>query len=253
MFTNFKLKTAKKTKMDMKIASLKISVVIPAYNEEKYIKSTLDSLKNQTLKPFEIIVVDNNSTDKTKEIAESFKTTVIHERKQGYVYTLNTGMMKASGDIIAVTDADTILDKNWLWAISDGLKEKDTVGITGVVIPVTKHKISSFLGRIFYSLFLRINFMLGKPHLTGFNFAVKREAFREIGGLDLKYEMSPDIKLGLSLKRVGRVMFFKKMIVYGSMRRFEKKPFSAFLQYASSYFRTVWLKKVPKVKQDVIR
>jgi len=67
---------------------MKISVVIPAYNEEKLLKKTLESIRDQIEKPFEIIVVDNNSTDKTAQVAKKMGAIVIKEVKQGQTANL---------------------------------------------------------------------------------------------------------------------------------------------------------------------
>ncbi|MCX7955942.1 MAG: glycosyltransferase family 2 protein, partial [Patescibacteria group bacterium] len=80
-----------------------ISIIIPAYNEEKYIENALKSLVNQTEKPDEVIVVDNNCTDKTIKIAKKYQKKlplkIIHETKQGIAYSRNTGFNKAKGEI----------------------------------------------------------------------------------------------------------------------------------------------------------
>ena len=67
----------------MKNGSPAISVVIPAFNEEKYLPACLEALKKQTFKNYELIVVDNNSTDKTAQIAKKFGARVVKEKKQG--------------------------------------------------------------------------------------------------------------------------------------------------------------------------
>ncbi len=70
-----------------------ISVVIPAYNEENYIEACLKSLRNQkTNVPYEIVVCDNNSTDRTVEIAKKYADKVVYERRQGIGYARNKGV-----------------------------------------------------------------------------------------------------------------------------------------------------------------
>lgn len=86
-----------------------VSVVIPAYNEERYLAACLTSLQKQTLKNFETIVVDNNSTDKTAEIARRFGAKVVKELKQGIIPARERGFREAKAEIIARTDADTIV------------------------------------------------------------------------------------------------------------------------------------------------
>jgi len=82
---------------------MKISVVIPCYNEEKTIEKVIKSIPKEV---FEIIVVDNNSTDKTGEIAKKLDAKVVKEKKQGYGYALQRGFNEAKGDIIITLDGD---------------------------------------------------------------------------------------------------------------------------------------------------
>ncbi len=85
-----------------------VSVVIPCYNSEKYLENTLKSVFNQTLPVSEIIVVDNNSTDKTVEIAKRLGAKVITEKKQGSAAARNAGMKAAENEWIAFLDSDDI-------------------------------------------------------------------------------------------------------------------------------------------------
>ena len=92
-----------------------ISIIIPAYNEEKFIEQTLISLKKQNCGiPYEIIVCDNNSKDKTPEIAQKYADKVVSETKQGGGYARNKGASIAQGKYLVFTDADTVFPENYL-------------------------------------------------------------------------------------------------------------------------------------------
>src|SRR5260370_38678127 len=92
-----------------------LSVVIPAYNEEKYIASCLESIIEDAGKDIlEIIVVDNASTDHTADVAKKFKgVKVVHEGRKGLTKARQAGLMAAKGDLIAYIDADTHVKKGW--------------------------------------------------------------------------------------------------------------------------------------------
>jgi len=90
-----------------------ISVIITTKNEERNMENILTSLKNQTFKDFEIIVVDNNSTDKTKEISEKFGALVFNKGPERSAQR-NYGVSKASGKYVVILDADMILEPNVL-------------------------------------------------------------------------------------------------------------------------------------------
>ena len=90
--------------------TLTLSIVIPAYNEENYLRACLDSIAAQTVMPDKVIVVDNNSTDKTVALARSYDfVTLVHERQQHQSFAQATGFNLASSDIIGRIDADSIL------------------------------------------------------------------------------------------------------------------------------------------------
>jgi len=97
----------------------KISVVVPAYNEAKTLGLCLASLKNQDFKkPYEVIVVDNNSTDATAAIARTARVKLIKEIKRGAAAARNTGAAASSAPLLAFTDADSIVPSHWLSYIS---------------------------------------------------------------------------------------------------------------------------------------
>lgn len=232
-----------------------ISVVIAAYNEEKNLPSCLQSLKDQDFPKdnFEIIVVDNNSTDKTAEIAKSFGAKVLLEKKQGNTFAAKLGMDSASGEIIAMLDADTIADKNWLSEIYKIFQNPKIVAATGMGYVKSGSKLMDFFERLFYEYFLKFHYLIGKPHITGFNLAVRKTAYDKIGGINPRFTMSPDIDLGLRIKKEGKVVFDKNMRALTSFRRWQETPGNAFTTYAKGYLWAVWLRKPPPVRQKVIR
>ncbi len=89
----------------------KVSVLIPAYNEEKTLRGTINSILASNYINFEIIIINNNSTDATVAIAESFRShsniKLINEPRQGKHFALNSGISKSKGEVVVVVDADT--------------------------------------------------------------------------------------------------------------------------------------------------
>ncbi len=113
--------------------SLTISIVIPVYNEENYIGQCLDAIASQNVQPLEVIVVDNNCTDKTVEIAEKYDfVKIIREPKQGRGYARSAGFNAARGDIIGRIDADSIVFSDWAERVSRDFKDSDVAGVTGL-------------------------------------------------------------------------------------------------------------------------
>jgi len=107
------------------VQSQQVSVVIPAYNREQYIGEAIESVLAQGVDDLEIIVVDNNSTDKTAEIALSYpKVNVISESAQGVAYALNGGVRAATGYWLAFLDSDDLWTPNKLKAQFAALSEQ---------------------------------------------------------------------------------------------------------------------------------
>lgn len=108
------------------MANLQVSVVIPLYDKEKYIKRALDSVSTQTFKDFEVIVVNDGSTDTGPEIAAAYKDTrirLIHQKNQGASAARNCGIMKAKSDWIAFVDADDEWSPCYLMEITNTIKK----------------------------------------------------------------------------------------------------------------------------------
>lgn len=160
---------------------LRISLVIPAYNEESYLTDCLRSALAQRLPFHEVIVVDNNSTDRTAEIAASFPgVKLLQEPRQGVVYARNRGFDSARGDIIGRVDADTRLPADWTEQLTAAFRDADTAAITG---KVSYYETSFARSLSFVDNLLRwgVAHLLGKHMaLQGANMAFRRSVWREI-------------------------------------------------------------------------
>jgi glycosyltransferase involved in cell wall biosynthesis len=111
----------------------KISIIIPAYNEEHFLPRCLESIKAQINCPtYEIIVVDNNITDATASVAKKNGATLITERKAGVAFARQAGLEAANGSIIISTDADTYFPIDWLTTIDTFFTNNpDAAGLAG--------------------------------------------------------------------------------------------------------------------------
>lgn len=232
-----------------------ISVVIPAFNEERYLPLCLESFKSQAYPKdrFQIIVVDNNSTDKTSQIAKEFGAKVILEKRQGNTFALKRGMDTANGDIIAGTDADSKIASDWLLTIGKEFLDPKVVAITGSVRLGAKSALMGTLMNILYIISMHISAFIGKPNLSGFNFAVRKDAFLKVGSINSMFGMSPDVDLGIRLSKVGRVKVVNKLSVVTSARRWEEGFWPTLWDYFKGYIYAAWLRKPPKIKQKPVR
>jgi len=213
-----------------------VSVVIPAWNEEKYIPDALDLIAKQTIQPLEVIVVDNNSTDDTAAIAKKMGARVIKELQQGITPARNAGFNAAKGDIIARTDADTHVPSNWLETMIEIFESNvDIVGVSGPSSFFSEsehdHVVASKLLTKTYVAFAGL--IHGHEIMIGPNMGVKKEAWEKIKN-DVEMNDSivhEDIDLAYHLSEVGLVTFDKRLIVEISPRRMKNNPKSFFIDY----------------------
>jgi peptidoglycan-N-acetylglucosamine deacetylase len=206
-----------------------ISVVVPAYNEEYMLPECLKTLKDQDYKgTYEIIVVDNASTDATAQIARSFGCKVLHESVKGYNYAIRKGFAEADGEIIACTDADTMLPKDWLSKIAANLLQPGVVACGGVFRFYDGSPLMRFFG-----LFGRFNY-----HIAGANMGVWKDAYRRTGGFKEEVNLGADVEIGFRLKKLGSVIIDRRLIASTSSRRFSLAFWKTIFTY---YFNDLWL------------
>ncbi|MEX0617111.1 MAG: glycosyltransferase [Candidatus Woykebacteria bacterium] len=225
-----------------------ISVVIPAFNEEKYLPKCLESLRSQDYPNdnYEIIVVDNNSTDGTVKVAEKYGARVIGCQVQGVSVSRQAGGQAAFGEIIAGTDSDTIVAPNWLSIIEKSFKDPKVAAITAGAEFHSTGLINKTLAKYGFPFFMQLQFLLGKPALNGFSFAIKKETFDKIGGFNLKLASAEDVDLGIRASKEGKVLYVPELKVYTSARRMEKSRIKFFWHHFKNIIRFTLLKKDPE-------
>ena len=158
----------------------RISIVVPAFNEEQYIAACLESLRAQTSEtPYEVIVVDNGSTDATAAIARSCGATVIVERRRGVCWARQAGFQSAAGEIVVSADADTCYPPGWLSRIERSF-ERDTevVAVAGPVRFVNAPAWARVWARaLFGGVHLWARVFGRPPYASACNLAIRKTAF----------------------------------------------------------------------------
>jgi glycosyltransferase involved in cell wall biosynthesis len=161
---------------------LSISIVIPAFNEERHLSACLDAIAAQTVKPREVIVVDNNSTDRTAAIAKSYKfVKLVKEPVQGRGPARSKGFNLARGDIIGRIDADSVIDVNWVKRVLADFSDNSVFGVTGLgrtnFLPRIKLFYSTFWSRMYY---WNIHAHFRAISLWGANMAIRKSAWNKV-------------------------------------------------------------------------
>ncbi len=192
---------------DSKI-SIKYSFVIPVHNGEATLAATLESACSQDFDSFEIIVVDNNSTDKTKSIAQSEKFKNVRYTfcsSQGRSQARNHGAKMAAGEFLAFIDADVILNSNWLSKVDHYLKEFPCDALSTKIIPKS---LDINLADRFRSI--RKEWVFNETHpfpLINTAAAVfLRSSFLNCGGFDERVFRNEDSEISVRLFLSGHIL-----------------------------------------------
>lgn len=234
---------------------MKLSFVIPAYNEEKYIGRCLESVIKQASKwsNVEIIVVNNASTDRTKEIAQSFRgIKVVDELRKGLVRARQAGYKASSGELIANIDADAEVPDDWIKKVYDKFSaDKNLVALSGPYIFYDLSPVINFFTKIFYGLGYLIHiinnlFFKRGGMIQGGNFVLRRDALDKAGGFNIdEIEFyGEDTDIALRMQKVGKILFSFDFKMYTSGRRISKEGVLTMgLRYAINHFWTLIFKK----------
>lgn len=201
---------------------MKISIIIPAYNEEKYIARTLESIKavDRDSYDIELLVVDGGSTDKTKKIAESFGARVITIPHKGIGYARQQGVLAAKGEIVVFTDADTTHPKNWLTRHVETLKKPGVVFTYGTyLVSDGTFPYFHYINYIQPHVLWLLHHLVRSPIAAGQNLAFWREKALSIGGFDEHILVMEDTDLAIRMLKVGKVLFLHDLVVQSSGRR----------------------------------
>ncbi len=220
----------------MKNKALTISIVIPVYNEERYLKACLDSIARQSDTPNEVIVVDNNSTDSSLEIASSYGfVKVLNEKRQHQVFAQARGFNSAKSDILGRIDGDSILPVDWVKNVKEAFLDKEVVAVTGGADPfdVPVHLIGVL---IFHGYMYIAGLIAGTRLIYGANAAIRKSSWKIIKAEVL---MRPDIwedyDMAFCLRDKGKVKYIVNNKVGVSFRAVH----TTFAKYVSYQYRSV--------------
>ena len=230
-----------------------ISVVIPAYNEEEYLPGCLRALRRQTFpaERFEVIVVDNASTEATAAVARRLGVRVVTEPRKGVGRARQAGFQAAQGAVIASTDADTQVPPDWLERIAAHFERDPALG--GVYGPVHWPD-----GRPGERLMLRYpgtwalwaSNRAGRSLWWGSNFAVRRQVFWQAGGFPVDWPSGEDTDLSLRVSRLAPVCFDPALVVWASNRRTQEGGWQIFQRGLANVVNRFFLRRTPLPMPD---
>lgn len=208
--------------MQLKDKQMKVSIVIPAFNEERYIGNTLESLKDLDINDWEveILVINGGSTDKTRDTARNLGARVIDVPHKGIGFARQEGIKHAKGDIVAFTDADTTVPKDWLTRHIRALQKPGVVFTYGTFrVSDGKFPYYHYINYIQPHWLWWVHHFLRKPIAAGQNLSFWRDKAFKIGGFNDKISLFEDIDFAIRMRKVGKVVFLQDLVVNSSGRR----------------------------------
>ena len=214
-------------------------MIVPAKNEEAFLKACLDSIVKQTVPPVEVIVVDNASTDKTKDIVLSYLgVTYVYESRPGLPQARQAGLEKASGDWLLYVDADSQLPSDYVAQMQRAIAASDdAVAVTNPSGFYDGTKLLTFFIRLFFfnfSLLERLRFV---RFIFGGSFAVHKKTLTELGGFNTDIHFyGEDTDLTKRMQSAGRIVYIRDVWNSTSARRYRELGFwKTVWHYASVY------------------
>lgn len=199
---------------------MRVSIIIPAHNEERLLPHTLAALQaaiERLVQPFEIIVVNDASTDRTAQIARAHGVRVLDVDLRQISAVRNAGARVATGDVLVFVDADTLVPRATLRMALGALRN----GAVGGGAQVQFERISWFqhqFARAFASLWLSLMRLA-----AGCFIFVRREAFEAVGGFDERYFIGEELFLSRALKKRGHFVMLGSPVLTSS-RKLETAP-----------------------------
>ena len=207
------------------------SLIIPVYNEADYIPLLVQSIRNSSIKPDEILFCDNNSTDDSirviQQTCKELPYIILKEPKKGIIPTVERLWRAAKGDIILKVDADSVIPVHWIRNVLKHFTDNPKLAAcTGPVLSSDGSKILKYIINISYltGMFL-YKFFRGHTMLIGPNCAFRNTALQSVNGyVWYEYDLDDQI-ISRKLSRNGHATkWFKDMVILHSTRRYQQSP-----------------------------
>lgn len=234
---------------------MRLSFVVPAYNEEAYLPACLESILAQTQglgDAVEIIVVNNASTDRTREVALGFAgVRVVDEPRKGLTFARQAGFAASTGELIANVDSDSRLTPGWVERVlSEFARDPKMVALSGPFIYYDLSPQQLISVRVFYAIAFLVyalnRYVLRAGSMVqGGNFVLRRDALEKIGGFDTSISFyGEDTDIARRMNQVGTVKFTFNLKMYSSARRLKHEGMLRIAaRYTINYFWTTFRKK----------
>jgi glycosyltransferase involved in cell wall biosynthesis len=231
-----------------------ISIVIPTFNSAQVLKACLESLANQTVgrEKYEVIVVDDGSTDETKDIVAKYPVRYIHQQNRGPAAARNNGVNHAQGEVVLFTDADCEPEPNWIEEMIKPLNDNQVVGVKGAYKTRQKELVARLVQIEYEHKYERMKKFKYIDFIDTYSAGYRKDVFLKYEGFDERYPGASveDQEFSFRLAHDGYKMVFNpEAVVY--------HKHSAYLtgylrkKYKIAFWKAFLLRRHPeKVKTD---
>ena len=219
-----------------------VSVIVPTYNSSKYLDKCLNSIKNQTYKNIELIVIDNNSVDNTKEIAKKYIDKVYNKGPERSAQR-NFGVRNSSGECVVIIDHDMVLSEKVIEGCVEKIKSSEN--IAGIIIP------EESIGEGFWAHCKRLerSFYVGVEWMEAARF-FEKNIFLKAGGFDESMVSGEDWDLSQRIEKEGKLGRINDFIYHNegeiSLFKIIKKKFylgGKSVKYVDNFQNKKWVAK----------
>ncbi len=228
------------------------SVIIPTYNEEKYLPSCLKSILSQTFsrESYEIILVDGFSEDGTVKLAEEVVDRIIVAERRGPGNARNIGSKMAKGRILLFLDADTIITSNFM----ENVHSKFVPGVVGGtcnIYPLEADPRALALYKLINILY-KFLYLVGLPHAQTKCCFYLRRAFLDAGGFNENLRVAEDQELAWRMSKKGRMVYVNGVAAYSSMRREKTKGYVAtVIDWVKNYLMVALIRRSQDIWEPI--
>lgn len=228
-----------------------ISFVIPAFNEEGLVELCIQSIRKEARNlTYEIIVVDNGSTDETVMLANLAGATVVSAPRKGVTRARQAGFEASKYDIVAFVDADNEIPQGWLNCALLAIEPPNVVAASG---PVSYFELSLPKRLVSFAFYCGAKVLHSiRPMVQGGNFILKKDALQRAGGFNTDLDFyGEDTDTAMRLAKTGKVVFSLDMWCYSSARRMNAEGMVRVgFTYVASYV-WMWLSGKPWTKKYI--
>ena len=226
-----------------------VSIIIPAYNAEKTIGQCLKALLEQSYPAdsYEVIVVDDGSTDKTGEIAQGYKVRYIRQENQGPAVARNKGTQEAKGEIILFTDSDCVPDVHWAGEMAKSFKDPEIAAVKGAYKTNQKSLVARFAQIEFEERYEMLKKADSIDMIDTYSAGFRRDIFLKTGGFDASFPSAnnEDTELSYRMSKLGLKMVFNPGAIVYHLNHPDSIMKYARLKFWRGYWRMVVYKRFP--------